>query len=66
MQALRFSSFYHLKEAKIYYVSAGLFSETKESKLTLQIYIDNKPHYYNFIEKMSMLTEKDIMDMLNK
>ncbi|WP_409076914.1 hypothetical protein [Proteus vulgaris] len=55
-----------MKEANIYYVSAGLFSETKESKLTLQIYIDNKPHYYNFVEKTPMLTEKDIMDMFNK
>lgn len=58
--------FYHLKGSNTYYVSAGLFSETKESKLTMQIYIDNKPHYYNFVEKTRMLTEKDIMNMFNK
>ncbi|WP_425415210.1 GFA family protein, partial [Proteus myxofaciens] len=51
--------FYHLKEADIYYVSASLFPDTKESKLTLQIYIDNKPHYYNFVEKTPMLTEQE-------
>lgn len=57
--------FYHLKEADIYYASASLFPDTTESKLTLQIYIDNKPHYYNFVEKTPMLTEQELIKMFN-
>ncbi len=57
--------FYLLKETHTYYVSAGLFPDAKESKLTMQIYIDSKPHYYNFVEKTPMLTEQDIMNMFN-
>lgn len=57
--------FYYLKEANIYYASASLFPDTKDSKLTMQIYVDNKPNYYHFVEKTPMLTEQDILKMFN-
>ena len=37
--------------------------ETPESRLSMQIYTDSKPAYYNFAEKTPMLTEQDIMAM---
>lgn len=55
--------FYYLKPANQYYVSAALLGETTESRLSMQIYTDSKPAYYNFAEKTPMLTEQDIMAM---
>ena len=55
--------FYYLKPANQYYVSVALFGETKESRLTMQIYTDCKPDYYHFAEKTPMLTEQDILAM---
>ncbi|EKT58612.1 GFA family protein [Providencia sneebia] len=56
--------FYHLLSPSSYYVSAALFDEAKEAKMTMQIFIENKPKYYNFVEKTPMLTEQDIMNMM--
>lgn len=33
--------------------------------MSMQIYIDSKPKYYNFVERTPMLTEKDIMEMMS-
>lgn len=59
--------FYHLLTPSTYYVSAGLFvdenEEIKDRKLAMQIFVDSKPQYYNFVEKTPMLTAEDIMNM---
>ncbi|HEG4391910.1 TPA: GFA family protein [Morganella morganii] len=57
--------FYYLKPADQYYVSAALLGETTESRLSMQIYTDSKPAYYNFAEKTPMLTEQDILAMFH-
>ncbi|MCD2530010.1 GFA family protein [Providencia huaxiensis] len=57
--------FYHLLSPSTYYVSATLFKESKDAQMSMQIYIDSKPQYYNFVERTPMLTEKDIMEMMS-
>ena len=58
--------FYYLYSPSTYYVSAALFDETKTAELCMQVYIDSKPTYYSFAEKTPMLTEQDIMKMINQ
>lgn len=57
--------FYHLLSPSTYYASAALFKESQDAQMSMQIYIDSKPKYYNFVEKTPMLTEKDIMEMMS-
>ncbi|EKT62165.1 GFA family protein [Providencia burhodogranariea] len=58
--------FYHLNSPSSYYVAAALFDESKNADMSLQIFVDSKPKYYNFIEKTVMLTEQDIINMMSK
>ncbi|MEX6210808.1 GFA family protein [Providencia huaxiensis] len=56
--------FYHLISPSTYYVSAALFEESKNAQMSMQIYIESKPKYYNFVEKTPMLTEQDIIKLM--
>lgn len=56
--------FYHLINPSTYYASATLFEDSKQAQLAMQIYIDSKPKYYNFVEQTAMLTEQDILKMM--
>ncbi|EMI5489795.1 GFA family protein [Providencia stuartii] len=58
--------FYHLHTPSSYYVSSTLFEETKSATLAMQIFVDSKPAYYNFVEKTPMLTEQDIISLMSK
>ncbi|ENX5421607.1 GFA family protein [Proteus mirabilis] len=58
--------FYYLNPSNQYYVSAGLFKLSEQSRLVVQIYTDCKPNFYNFAEKTPMLTEQDILKMFTK
>ncbi|HEF8774707.1 GFA family protein [Providencia manganoxydans] len=58
--------FYHLHTPSSYYVSSTLFGETKSATLAMQIFVDSKPAYYNFVEKTPMLTEQDIISLMSK
>lgn len=40
-----------------------MFENNDSGKLSLQIYIDSKPAYYNFVEKTPMLTQEDILSL---
>ncbi|AYH46524.1 aldehyde-activating protein [Dickeya fangzhongdai] len=54
--------FYRLFEPEIYSLSAGLFSDGPK-RLVSQIYIDNKPDYYDFAQQTPMMTEQDVIDL---
>ncbi|WKV48724.1 MULTISPECIES: GFA family protein [Dickeya] len=54
--------FYRLLEPEIYSLSAGLFSDGQK-RLVSQIYIDNKPDYYDFAQQTPMMTEQDVIDL---
>jgi hypothetical protein len=51
--------------AKAIYTSPEriMFENNDSGKLSLQIYIDSKPAYYNFVEKTPMLTQEDILSL---
>ncbi|AUG98415.1 GFA family protein [Prodigiosinella confusarubida] len=53
--------FYKLFEPETYEFSAGLFPDG-EKQMISQIYIDNKPDYYDFVQQTPMLTEQDVID----
>ncbi|MFC3394109.1 GFA family protein [Brenneria rubrifaciens] len=57
--------FYRLQGSNIYAIPAGFFADDTEKTLVSQIYIDNKPGYYNFAEKTRLLTEQQIIDFYN-
>ncbi|CAK9885156.1 MAG: hypothetical protein XXXJIFNMEKO3_01548 [Candidatus Erwinia impunctatus] len=58
--------FYHLHSPSKYFVYAALFDESKDATLATQIYVDSKPAYYSFREKTVMLTEQDIIKLMQQ
>lgn len=56
--------YYFLKPAQKYYLLAGLF---KDAPLNLhhQIYIDEKPTFYNFKEQTPVMTGKEVEAMFS-
>ncbi len=52
--------FYRLKGTGEHQISAGLFEDSEDFVFDLQVFIDNKPDFYNFIEKTKTMTEAEI------
>lgn len=57
--------YYRLKHNDQHFVPAGLFEDSDDLDFTMQIYIDNKPTYYNFAEKTRTFTEAEFLAMIN-
>ncbi len=53
--------FYYFVTSKHYALSAGLFQDQAKFSLAAQIYVDNKPDYYNFAEATDMMTEAEVI-----
>ena len=55
--------FYYLIPAQQYMLSAGLFSDEDQHRLTFnsQIYVDHKPAYYSFANETKTLTEAEVL-----
>lgn len=53
--------YYHLLPAQQYIIPAGLVQNEANFVLTNQIYIDNKPAYYDFSNKTENMTEAEVM-----
>ncbi|WP_336433066.1 GFA family protein [Providencia stuartii] len=58
--------YYHSHSPSSYYVSAALFAESRHANLAMQIFVDSKPNYYHFIEIIPMLTEQNMIKLMNK
>ncbi len=52
--------FYRLKENKQYFIPAGIFENTDEFIFDHQVFIDNKPDYYEFANETKNMTEKEV------
>jgi hypothetical protein len=52
--------FYYLKSNKQYVLLAGLFDLDESFKLDHQIFIDEKPEYYNFKEPTTCMTGAEV------
>lgn len=55
--------FYRLVEADKYYVSAGLFGMEDRMALSMQVFIDEKPSYYDFANQTKTMTGPEIFAM---
>jgi hypothetical protein len=44
-----------------YFVPAGLFQDDTKFEFTEQIYIDRKPHYYEFKNQTVNLSEAEVL-----
>ncbi len=54
--------FYRLKETKQHIISSEIFNET-ELNFDHQIFIDEKPEYYNFANKTQNMTGEEVFAM---
>ena len=52
--------FYHLLESDSYIIPVGIFSDDDDFILQHQIFIDEKPKYYNFSEKTENMTGAEV------
>lgn len=54
---------YRLKESGHSNVPLGILENFEEFKFNLQIYIDSKPHNYDFSNQTKMMTEAEVIAM---
>lgn len=52
--------FYHLLPANEYILTAGLFQDVSGFELTSQIFIDEKPAFYTFVNETEDLTGEQV------
>lgn len=52
--------YYLLKPANTYAVAVGLFQDQSRFRFTEQIFIDRKPHYYEFANQTHTMTEEEV------
>ena len=55
--------FYHMPESKEYIVPIGLFEQQQQINVTSQIFIDEKPDYYDFANQTKNMTGAEIYAM---
>ena len=52
--------FYRLKQAQQYFIPAGLFDNADNFIFDHQVFVDNKPHYYDFANHTRDMTEAEV------
>jgi hypothetical protein len=52
--------FYRLKQAQQYFIPAGLFDNADNFIFDHQVFVDNKPHYYDFANHARDKTEAEV------
>ncbi len=55
------SLFYRIVESNEYQMSAGLLDDTSELQMSLQVFTDVKPAFYEFSNKTEMMTEAEVL-----
>ena len=53
--------FYRMKDGGLYTVIAGALDDLSGAKLTLEIFTDEKPAYYDFAQKTKKMTGAEVM-----
>lgn len=53
--------FYHIVEGSDYQVSAGLFDDQSKLRMSLQVFTDSKPSFYEFSNKTKMMTGEEVI-----
>ncbi len=55
--------FYRLVDSSEYQVAVGLFDDQTMLRLSLQVFTDHKPAFYDFANETKMMTEAEVMAM---
>lgn len=55
--------FYHIVENSDYQIAAGLFDDQSMLRMSLQVFTDRKPAYYEFSNATKMMTEDQVLAM---
>ena len=55
--------FYHLVESSDYQIAAGLFDDQSKLRMSLQVFTDRKPEFYEFANDTKMMTGAEVVAM---
>ena len=55
--------FYHIVESSDYQMAAGLFDDQSEFCMSLQVFTDFKPSFYEFSNDTKMMTQAEVIAM---
>ncbi|NNE23478.1 MAG: GFA family protein [Rhizobiales bacterium] len=55
--------FYHIVESSDYQIAAGLFDDQSMLRMSLQVFADCKPEFYEFSNKTKMMTGAEVIAM---
>ncbi len=55
--------FYHLVGGSDYQIAAGLFDDQSKLRMSLQVFTDSKPGYYDFANETKMMTSAEVIAM---
>ncbi len=53
--------FYHIVDASAYQMAAGLFDDQSVMRMSVQVFTDFKPSFYEFANKTKMMTGADVI-----
>lgn len=53
--------FYRLTDGSMHTVNAGALDDLSDAKFTMEIFIDDKPDYYDFAQPTKKMTGADVM-----
>jgi hypothetical protein len=53
--------FYHLVETSDYQIAAGLFDDQSVLRMSLQVFTDRKPQFYDFSNETRMMTGAEVI-----
>jgi len=53
--------FYHIVDSDDYQVAAGLFDDQSVFRLSLQVFTDQKPGFYEFANETKMMTAEEVV-----
>lgn len=55
--------FYHIVDSSDYQMAAGLFDDQSMLRMSLQVFTDRRPDFYEFANKTKMMTEAEVIAM---
>ncbi|MGI9512631.1 MAG: GFA family protein [Anderseniella sp.] len=53
--------FYHMLEASDYQIAVGLFDDQSRLRMSLQLFVDFKPEFYEFGNETKMMTGEEVI-----
>jgi hypothetical protein len=55
--------FYHIVDSSDYQIAAGLFEDQSVLRMSLQVFTDRKPEFYEFANETKMMTGPEVVAM---